>query len=95
MMMRVTIPVEQGNKAVKDGTIPKLIQSLLQDLAPEAAYFGPVDGVRNAFIVFDLKDVSDLPRIGEPLFLNLNARVEFTPIMNAEDLKAGLSKMPR
>jgi hypothetical protein len=95
MMMRMMIPAEQGNKAIKDGTVPKIVQSLLQDLRAEAAYFGPVDGVRNAFIVFDMTDSSDLPRIVEPLFEHLNARVEFTPIMNADDLKAGLAKIKR
>ncbi len=44
-------------------------------------------------MVFDLKDSSDLPRIAEPFFMGLNATVEFTPVMNADDLKAGLGKM--
>jgi hypothetical protein len=93
MMMRVTIPVEQGNKAIKDGSLPEIVQSVLQDLKPEAAYFSAVDGLRSGFIVFDLKDSSDLPRIAEPLFQGFNATVEFTPAMNADDLKAGLGKM--
>jgi hypothetical protein len=91
--MRVTIPVEQGNKAIKDGSLPEIVQSVLQDLKPEAAYCSAVDGLRSGFIVFDLKDSSDLPRIAEPLFQGFNATVEFTPAMNADDLKAGLGKM--
>jgi hypothetical protein len=94
MMMRVTIPVEQGNKAIKDGSLPKILQSTLEGLEPEAAYFGPlVGGQRSGFIVFDLKDASDLPRITEPFFQGVNASVEFSPVMNANDLKAGLSKV--
>lgn len=92
-MMRVTIPVEHGNRAVKDGTLPKAMQAMMQEHKPEAAYFTPINGGRTAFIVFDLKDSSDIPRIAEPLFQALNAAVEFWPVMNAEDLKAGLGKM--
>jgi hypothetical protein len=93
-LMRVTIPVEQGNKALRDGSLPKIVQSALQDLEPEAAYFTTLGGgQRGGFIVFDLKDSSDLPRIAEPFYMALNATVEFTPVMNADDLKAGLGKM--
>jgi hypothetical protein len=41
--------------------------------------------------VFDLKAASDIPRIAEPLFMGLNASVDFMPCMNAEDLKTGLA----
>ena len=79
MMMRVTIPVEQGNKALRDGSLPKIVQSALQELEPEAAYFTTVgSGLRGGFFVFDLKDSSDLPRIAEPFFQGLNATLEFS-----------------
>ena len=92
-MMRVTIPVDHGNKAIKDGSLPKIIQSLLQDVKPEAAYFTTLDGLRTGFMVFDLKDSTDIPRITEPLFQGFNATVQFVPVMNADDLKAGLNKI--
>jgi len=91
--MRVTIPVDHGNKAIKDGSLPKIIQSLLQDVKPEAAYFTTLDGLRTGFMVFDLKDSTDIPRITEPLFQGFNATVQFVPVMNADDLKAGLNKI--
>ena len=93
MMMRITIPVEAGNKAVKDGSLPKALQLMMGELKPEAAYFTPIDGVRTALIFFDMKDVSDIPRMVEPLFQGFNAAVEFSPAMNADDLKAGLEKV--
>jgi len=92
-MMRVTIPVDHGNKAIKDGSLPKIIQSLLQDVKPEAVYFTTLDGLRTGFMVFDLKDSTDIPRITEPLFQGFNATVQFVPVMNADDLKAGLNKI--
>ncbi|HLW58971.1 MAG TPA: hypothetical protein VKV57_03500 [bacterium] len=93
MLMRVTMQVEQANKAFKDGTLQKTMQSSLEALKPEAAYFGAIDGARTGLIFFDLKDVSDLPRIAEPFFHNFNATVEFCPVMNGDDLRAGMGKV--
>jgi len=92
-MLRVSVPVEQGNRAIKDGSLAQTFQSAMQELKAEAAYFLPIDGKRTALIFFDLKDSSDLPRIVEPLFGNLNAAIEMTPAMNADDLEAGFGKM--
>ena len=56
--LKVQIPVEAGNKTAADGQLAKLIQSTLESLKPEAAYFFPEDGKRTAEIFFDLKDVA-------------------------------------
>ncbi len=92
-MIKVRVPVETGNRTVEDGTLPKTMMEALEKLKPEAAYFCPEHGVRTAFMVFDLKDASDMPVIAEPFFSRLHAEVEFLPVMNAEDLKRGLSKL--
>jgi len=93
MMLHVTIPVEQGNKAIKDGSLAKTFQSFMEEHKPEAAYFYPHRGMRTGGFYFDLKDTTDIPRIVEPLFHHLNAEIEATPVMNADDLKAGLAKV--
>ena len=56
----------------------------------EAAYFYTMDGERTFSMVFDLKDSSDIPPIGEPIFMALNARVQFIPVMNNDELQKGL-----
>lgn len=91
-LLKVTIPVEAGNKAIKDGTLPKTIQSTTDAIKPEASYFFTENGKRTAFFFFDLKDPSSIPQISEPLFINLNAEVQYYPVMNANELKAGLEK---
>ena len=91
-LLKVTLPVESGNRAIKDGSLPKTIQTLIQELRPEASYFFPEHGQRTALLVFDLKDPTQIPQVVEPLFTKLNAAVEMYPVMNADDLKAGLEK---
>jgi hypothetical protein len=92
-MMKVKMDAEAGSRAVADGSLPKLMQETLGRLRPEAAYFGPENGVRTAFIVFDLEDPSQLPTIAEPLFRQLKATVEMFPVMNQEDLQKGLGQL--
>jgi hypothetical protein len=92
-MIRITMPVEAGNKGIQEGTLQKTIMEALERLKPEAAYFLPDRGLRSALFVADLKDPSDIPGIVEPFFSKLNAAVELIPVMNAEDLKKGLAKI--
>jgi hypothetical protein len=91
--MKVQLPTESGNKAIKDGTLPEIIRKTLESIQAEAAYFTTMDGHRTMLAAFDLKSASDIPRIAEPLFMSLNASVEFMPCMNAEELKTGLSSL--
>jgi len=87
MLLHVAIPVEAGNEAVRTGGFGAPFQKLVESLKPEAAYFtaSPI-GERSGFIVFDMKDPSQIPAIAEPFFLAYNARVTFSPVMNAQDL---------
>jgi hypothetical protein len=89
-LMKVSIPVEPGNKAVREGTLAKTMRRALDELKPEAAYFAEIDGHRTAFIVVDMQGPHQMPFFAEPWFLAFNASVEFHPAMTAEDLeKAG------
>jgi hypothetical protein len=94
-MMRVTIPVETGNAAIKSGRLPQLMGEVMARMKPEAAYFTADGGSRTAYFFVDLKDQSDIPVYAEPFFQELNASVEFMPVMNADDLKKGLSQVSR
>ena len=93
MMLRVVVPNEGGNKAVKDGSIGKIMGQFSEEHRPEAAYFVTEAGERTAYFFLDLKDVTQIPAMAEPFFLGLNARITFMPAMNPQDLKAGLEKI--
>ncbi|HWQ22664.1 MAG TPA: hypothetical protein VNK94_01005 [Gaiellaceae bacterium] len=88
-LLKVSIPVERGNEAATSGALPRTVQELMEKLKPEAAYFYPENGLRTALFVFDLEGSEQLPPTLEPLFLNLNAAVTLTPVMNADDLQRG------
>jgi hypothetical protein len=92
MMMTFKLPVEKGNQAFKDGSLVKVMESLMGKLKPEAAYFAPIGGKRAGMIFFDMADPSGLVEFGEPLFHHLNAEVEIVPVMNADDLRRGFEK---
>jgi hypothetical protein len=51
--------------------------------------------MRTAVMVLDLKETSQIPELAEPLFQALDAQIEFTPVMNAQELQAGLAKLPQ
>jgi hypothetical protein len=80
--------VEQGNVAAHNGF--KVIQTILEQQKPEAAYFIAEGGRRTAMLIMNMDDASQIPAIAEPWFLALNAAIEVTPAMVPEDLaKAG------
>jgi len=94
-MLRLRFPVEKGNKTVKEGSLPKTFNKFAERFEPEAAYFYSDEGRRAATFVFDLPESDDIPTIAEMFFQEVDAEVWLTPVMNLEDLKAGLTKMKR
>ena len=92
MMVRWTVPVNKGNKAIVDGSLPRLLDAMREKLKPEAAYYWPEGGDRGGLMVFDMADASEIAQIAEPLFNELDAAVEFVPVMNADDLRRALEK---
>ena len=60
VVAKIAVPVESGNQAVKDGTIARIVQSAAERWKPEAMFFTDFDGVRTAFMLFDLPDSSDI-----------------------------------
>ena len=91
-LLKVRIPVEAGNRAIKDGTLPQIVGKFVEQHKPEAIYFAAEEGQRCAYIVLDVKDPTDLPSIAEPFFIGLDAHVHNSICMNLEDMKAGVEK---
>ena len=90
MMMKIAIPCDAGNKAIRDGVLAKVMGDFKQQWHPEAMYFVTEHGKRTAVTVVDMKDPSQLVQMAEPLFMGLNAEISCTPCMNHEDLGRGM-----
>jgi hypothetical protein len=90
--MKVKIPTAAGNEAIKSGSLPEIVGKALASLNAEAAYFTAEDGMRTGLIFFDMTDSSDIPSAAEPFFLGLDAQISFEPVMNADEMAAGVAK---
>ena len=93
VLFKAQFETVKGNEGIRSGKLPEVLKETLDHLKPEAAYFGPEDGCRTCWLVIDLKDSSDIPPTAEPFFTQFNAKLTFTPIMNADDLQKGLSQI--
>ena len=60
-MIRFGMPTEKVNAAIKDGTFSQTVQSLLEELQPEAAYFTVVDGARCGIFILTWMTLTSLP----------------------------------
>jgi len=92
VLLTVQMDTEKSNKVIKDKKLAEIMQSAMERLQPEAAYFGAKEGQRTGFIVFDLKEASDIPSVAEPFFMELGAKVSFIPVMDLDDVRSGLTK---
>jgi hypothetical protein len=93
VLLTVQMDTEKANKAITDRTLFDTLKSVFDRIRPEAAYFGSMEGMRTGYIVFDLKDASDIPSVAEPFFQDLGAKVAFMPVMNLDDLQAGVQNL--
>ncbi|MSQ27925.1 MAG: hypothetical protein EXR51_07290 [Dehalococcoidia bacterium] len=78
------------------GKIAQILEKLMADIKPEAAYMYPVDGQRGGHVIVNMADSSELAAVAavaERFWIGLKAHVTMTPVMNAEDLQKGLAGM--
>jgi hypothetical protein len=93
VMVKFTLPTQESNPLVQDGSIGQTMQTMIGNLQPEAAYFCHVDGKRGGYLVANVEEGSELVAKIEPFFLQLGAEIETFPVMNADALGAGLQSL--
>jgi hypothetical protein len=93
VMVKFRFPNDSGNEVIRTGRIAQIVQGILDDLKPEAAYFFPDGGERAGLLVVDMENSSQVALACERFFFGLNAKVELTPVMAIEDLQAGLASI--
>jgi hypothetical protein len=87
VLLTFSIDPEKGDQLIKEGRIGETMESILEELQPEAAYFTDVEGTRGGFLVVDMEDASQMPAMTEPLLLGVGATVHMQPVMTPEDLR--------
>ena len=89
-LLKVSFPVEAGNKAAREGRLGETIEAILAEQKPEAVYFLADKGQRTGLIFFEMQDASQIPAVAEPWFLAFNASIELHPVMIPDDLKKAI-----
>jgi hypothetical protein len=90
-MVEFSVPTQHGNEVVRSGKIDKVFKKLGEEFKPEAMYFYPADGLRAGCIFLQADNPAMCAAIGERLWFGLQAQIKVTPVMNAEELRKGLS----
>ncbi len=93
IMVRFTFPTQETNPLVEDGSIGQTMQDMIGNLQPEAAYFCHIDGKRGGYLVANIEEGSEMVTKIEPFFLQMGAEIETFPVMNADELGAGLQSL--
>ena len=93
MMLKVSIPVEPGNAGIKDGRLRQITGDALDTLKPEAAYF-----FAKAVFARPSSSSTSWTRRTSPVFSSRSSedstRPWLIPVMNADDLRKALGKLP-
>ena len=86
-MLSFRVPTDRANAAIKDGSFSQTLQSIMEELKPEATYFTEMDGARGGYLIVNMDDASDLPAMAEPLFFGMGASINVRLVMTPEDLQ--------
>jgi hypothetical protein len=86
IMVTFSIQPEKGDALIRDGSIGETMQSIFEEINPEAVYFTSVEGTRGGYCVINVNDASQIPAKTEPLLLGLGAAIQMQPVMTPEDL---------
>jgi hypothetical protein len=93
-MVKFSFPTtDDSNSWIRDGSMGQKMETILENIQPEAAYFTAVDGKRGGYLVINMEEASELVTKLEPLFLELGAAIETTPVMVPDDLREGMQRL--
>ena len=95
VLLKASIPVEAGNEAAKSGKLATTLQLIIEEQKPEAVDVVAEGGTRTALVFLNLASAADLPRIAEPWFVGLNARIEVTPAFTPAEMPAAVADIQK
>ena len=95
MLLKVSPQGAAGNKAITDGTFGRVLEKFAARFHPESMFFTTQNGERTAFLIFDMKTESDMVVAAEPMWNELHAKVDWAPVMLADDVQKGLAALAK
>lgn len=93
MMLKVQIPAEGGNRAIKDGTMMPIFEEVIKRAKPEASYFTQEDGMRTVYLVYMVQDPAEFAALHEPLMQGMDALVFDMTVTTWEELQHGFAEI--
>lgn len=94
-MISFRVPTEETNALIREGAFPQTLQSVMEDLQPEAAYFTDVDGARGGYFVVNADGPSELAAKTETLFQGLGATIQVHFVWTPEDVQEAMPAFER
>jgi hypothetical protein len=90
------MPTEYGNTLLQDpNAFQKKMESVLNQIKPEAVYFTPIEGERGIYMVVNLSSSDMIATITEPLWMMFNCKLDFQPVMELKDLQLAISQLQK
>lgn len=94
MLLTVTFPHDPFNALIKKGTIGDVLNQIMGDLKPEAAYFSLNEGKRYIVMIVNVNAGVDYVKYAEPFFLKFNADIKYDIVITPEEIQnSGLDKI--
>ncbi|MFF7262369.1 MULTISPECIES: hypothetical protein [unclassified Streptomyces] len=93
VLLKASFDTQRSSEMLRSGKLPQMMEALMERTRPEATYFTVDHGQRTMYLFFDMTDSSDMPSIAEPLFMEMGASIDYTPVMDFDDLQTGLAKL--
>jgi hypothetical protein len=84
-LIKARIPVEMGNKLIKDGSLLTMMNEYFAKAKPEALYFTITGGKRTVVFVVNLPSADKLPEFTEPLWMGMNAELYWVPVADQKE----------
>ncbi|GIF68227.1 hypothetical protein Ais01nite_62620 [Asanoa ishikariensis] len=95
MVMTMQMETEAANRAIADGSLATVMDSMMERVNPEAVYYTTRDGMRTAYVFFELNEPAQMMDVAEPLFVGLKAKIDFAPAMTPDDVRQGMSRLSK
>ncbi len=79
LLMKIPMPTAEENPAVNKPDFEPKLRDLFLSLGAEGRYSQTLEGRRHEYVLVNLKDISQLTAVAEPVFRLLKVKPEFLP----------------